>query len=492
MKKFFLFIALLFTYLIIFNTNTIYAQELEINSKYAILYNLDDNLLLYEKNSNTQVPMASLTKIMTTLVAIENIKDFNQTVTLGANVFQGLAEANASVAGFKYNEKVTYYDLLMGAMLPSGADATRGLAINISGSEAQYVELMNKKAQELNLKNTHFANTTGLESNNHYSTAQDIATLLQYALKNETFKKIYTTREYTTTNGLKMYSTLKKISKNYTIDVSNILGSKTGFTDEAGYCMSSIANYNNINYLLITLGADKDSTSPLQLYDAKTIYEYYAANYSYKNIIEENQQIDKIKIKYSKEKEYEIKSDKTITKYLENTFQKENVKYIYEGKTELTNKDKKDEEIGKIIIQYNNETLDTIPVILKEEIKFDTFEYLLQTKLIYPIGFALLIIIFIIIKPKKKKKENIIVKIIFFYFKYLLFQELTAFSSYLSGIFLHKILFILPSTNTLPSFIINFGLLNPFLPLLNKSLISKSNLSSAVIVEINSSLIISF
>ncbi len=407
MKKKLTIFLIILSIIFIFKTDKIYANEIEINSKYAILYNLDDDILLYEKNSNEKTPIASLTKIMTTIVSIENIKDLNEKVILGPNIFSGLAEANASVAGFKYNEKVTYYDLLMGAMLPSGADATRGLSINIAGSEKQFVELMNKKAQELNLKNTHFEDVTGLESINHYSTAQDIATLLKYALKNETFKKIYTTREYTTTNGLTFYSTLKKISKNYTIDVSNIKGSKTGFTDEAGYCMSSIANYNNVNYLLITIGADKDSTSPLQLFDAKKIYEYFASNYSYKNIINENQEIKKIKIKYSKEKEYTIKSNKSIKKFLNNNFDTSKIKYEYQGKEELTSKDKENDEIGKVIIKYNNETLDTINIQLTEEIKFDTFEYLKQTKLIYPISILIIIIfLLIILKIKKRKKKK--------------------------------------------------------------------------------------
>lgn len=405
MKKIMTFILIILAQLIIFKTEKVYAENIEINSKYAILYNYDDDIILYEKNSNEKTPIASLTKIMTSLVAIENINDINEKVTLGYDVFKGLEEANASVAGFRYNDKVTYYDLLMGALLPSGADATRALAINISGSEEKFVELMNKKAQELNLKNTHFEDTTGLSYINHYSTAQDIATLLKYALKNETFKKIYETREYTTTNGLTFYSTLKKISKNYTIDVSNILGSKTGFTDEAGYCMSSIANYNNVNYLLITIGADKDSTSPLQLFDAKTIYEYYSSNYSYKNIIKENDHIANIKVKYSNINNYEIKSNKTITKFLSNEYKPENIKYEYVGINELSYKNKKNEKLGIVNIKYYDEILDTIEINLSKEIKFDLKNFLFETKLIYLSIPILIIFLIIIFKPKKKLKK---------------------------------------------------------------------------------------
>ena len=284
MKKIFLFIALLFTYLIIFNTNTVYAQELEINSKYAILYNLYDNLLLYEKNSNTQVPMASLTKIMTTLVAIENIKDFNQTVTLGANVFQGLAEANASVAGFKYNEKVTYYDLLMGAMLPSGADATRGLAINISGSEAQYVELMNKKAQELNLKNTHFANTHGLDADGHYTTAYDLAIITSYALENPIFQEIVSTKNTKVVNKKDDTNRYLKNKNKLLFTLENCVGVKTGYTDDAGRCLVSAVDKDGMKLVCVVLNCGpmfeesaallKECLNKYKMCNITELYEY--------------------------------------------------------------------------------------------------------------------------------------------------------------------------------------------------------------------------
>lgn len=169
----------------------IYAESdnLNINSKYAILYNLDDDNIIYEKNADDRISVASLTKIMTCIVALENIQNLDDTIILNKNIFYGLIEANASVAGFNAGDKVSYRDLVMGALLPSGADATRALAFNISGSEEKFVELMNKKANDLGLLNTHFENTTGLESANHYSSVKDISIILKYALQNDNFKK---------------------------------------------------------------------------------------------------------------------------------------------------------------------------------------------------------------------------------------------------------------------------------------------------------------
>ena len=402
MKRFLLFFTLVISFL--YGANICYAEELDIYSKSAILYNMDDDIILYEKNSEERTSIASLTKIMTCIVAIENIDNLDQKIILKSDVFTGLAEADASVAGFRIGENVTFRDLLMGALLPSGADATRALALNISGSESEFVNLMNNKAIELGLKDTHFENTTGLESSNHYSTVKDISIILKYALKNQTFKDMYTTREYTTTSNLTFYSTLKKISNNYSFDVSNILGSKTGYTDEAGLCMSSIANYNGVNYLLVTAGADYRGNVPRQLLDAMTIYNFYSTNYSYKNIINVGDYIKTINEEYSTKEKYDITSQITISKFLNNSFDENKIKYEYNGLDKISYKNKIGDKLGSVNIIYDDNKIGTFDVFLTETINFSLFRFLLQTKLIYLIG-ATIIILFIIICFLNKRKD---------------------------------------------------------------------------------------
>lgn len=401
MKRFLLFFTLVISFL--YGANICYAEELDIYSKSAILYNMDDDIILYEKNSEERTSIASLTKIMTCIVAIENIDNLDQKIILKSDVFTGLAEAGASVAGFRVGENVTFRDLLMGALLPSGADATRALALNISGSESEFVNLMNNKAIELGLKDTHFENTTGLESSNHYSTVKDISIILKYALKNQTFKDMYTTREYTTTSNLTFYSTLKKISNNYSFDVSNILGSKTGYTDEAGLCMSSIANYNGVNYLLVTAGADYRGNVPRQLLDAMTIYNFYSTNYSYKNIINVGDYIKTINEEYSTKEKYDITSPITISKFLNNSFNEDKIKYEYSGLDKISYKNKIGDKLGSVNIIYDDNIIDTFDVFLTETINFSLFRFLLQTKLIYLIGATIIILLIIICFFKKRK-----------------------------------------------------------------------------------------
>lgn len=397
--KFFLFLFLFFYF-----CTPAQAKEFELHSSHAILYNLDEDTILYEKNADERTAVASLTKIMTTIVAIENINNLNEKVTLTPDVFTGLIEANASVAGFQVGQQVTYMDLLMGTMLPSGADAARGLAINLAGSEKKFVTWMNQKVQELGLTNTNFVNITGLDAENHYSTVEDIATILKYALENPTFKKIYTTREYTTTNGLTLYSTLKKISEQSSADVSHILGTKTGYTGNAGLCLSSIANYNGINYLLVTTGADPKANSPLQLLDAITVYNYYANNYGYHSIVNRGETLVRIPIKYSYQEYYNITAPNNISKFLPNTFDKSKITYKYTGLKELSYKNDYQEELGQIEIIYDNEVLDIIPIYLEQKIYFNLLPFIIKTKLIYIIVLAIAILACIIYILKKKRK----------------------------------------------------------------------------------------
>ncbi len=139
------------------------ALELNISSKNAILYNMDSGEVIYEKDADEKASIASLTKIMTALITLENIDDLDRQVMLTSDDFKGLAEANAVTAGFTKGEIVTYRDLLYGLLLPSGADAAKVLARNVLGSEEKFIEKMNEKAKEMNLKTTHFSTVIGLD-----------------------------------------------------------------------------------------------------------------------------------------------------------------------------------------------------------------------------------------------------------------------------------------------------------------------------------------
>ena len=401
MKKFIIILLLLIPI-------NVFALDLDITSSNAIMYNLNDNEVIYEKGSEEEVSIASLTKIMTCIVAIENIDNLDDKVILTNKDFESLAEQNAAVAGFRVGEEVTYRDLLYGLMLPSGADAAQALARNIAGSNEEYVELMNKKVKELKLSHTHFVNTTGLDIDNHYSSVYDLSKIFMYALKNDTFKEIITTSTYTTSNGrLTLRSTISKALSNYNLDMSYLLGGKTGTTGNAGLCLATIAEKDKVNYLLVTVGAPYPSNGPTNYIDQKKIYEYFMNNYSYKSIVDKDEKLLRINTKYSKKDYIVINAPKTIKKYLNNDFDHSKVKYKYIGKKEILYNTKKGTKLGKIDIIYNDKVLDTIDVYLDKKLELDVFKYICGHKLIIVVfGILFLLLMIIIIRKRTVKKKR--------------------------------------------------------------------------------------
>ena len=252
-----------------------------INSPYAVLMQVRGGRVIGEINGDQQMYPASMTKIMTTIVAIENLKDLDQEITLTNEMFEGLYEQDATQAGFQPGETVRAIDLLYGVMLPSGAECCIALADTISGSEADFVALMNEKAAKLGMSGTNFCDTTGLHDANHYSTAKDIAVLLKYALRNDTFRKIIESPYHSTqaTNihpdVITFYSTMFKNLSDTVVTDGQIMGGKTGYTGEAGHCLASFAEIDGTEYILVTGGAS--GTGIPHINDALTVYNRLGA-----------------------------------------------------------------------------------------------------------------------------------------------------------------------------------------------------------------------
>ena len=257
-------------------------QKLKVDSKYGVIVNLDTREILADKKSSERIFPASLTKIMTLIVAAENIKDYSDTYKFSSELLDPLFADEASCAGFLAGEKVTIDDLMYGCILPSGADGALGLAEYVAGSEKNFVKLMNKKVNELGLKDTHFMNVSGLHDKFHYSTARELAKITEYAMKNEKCKEVLSTYTYKTSktdehpDGIELYSTM--FSRMYGDEAVNvkIIAGKTGYTDQSGNCLASYAeNSDGERFILITTSAN-GSYAPI--YDAINVYAKYAGN----------------------------------------------------------------------------------------------------------------------------------------------------------------------------------------------------------------------
>ncbi|MEG0615032.1 MAG: D-alanyl-D-alanine carboxypeptidase [Oscillospiraceae bacterium] len=250
----------------------------KIDAKNAVLLDISTNKIIAEKGGNERIYPASMTKIMTILVAAENIPDVNKTFTITNEILTPLIEEDATRAGFVEGETVKLIDLFYGAALPSGADCTVGLAIVVSGSEENFVKLMNEKCEKLGLKNTHFVNTSGLYGADHYSTPTDMAVIMREVLGNELCRKVLSTYKYTTSpttqhpKGIELESTMFSRMYGNEVEGVTIEGGKTGYTNEAKHCLVSYCVKDEKEFIALTSGG---SGKYKPIYDAFTLYKEY-------------------------------------------------------------------------------------------------------------------------------------------------------------------------------------------------------------------------
>ena len=255
-------------------TANISENSLNLNSKSCIILDRKSKDVLYGKNEKNKVKMASTTKIMTAIVVIENA-DLNKTVEISKKS----ASTGGSRLGLKTSDKITINHLLYGLMLCSGNDAAVALAESVAGSISSFANLMNNKAIELGLENTHFETPHGLDSDNHYTTAYELALLTDYALKNSTFFKIVGTKNYT----ININGSPKNLTNTNELlgNLNGVYGVKTGFTNGANRCLVTSCKRGDMDIICVVLGAD---TNNFRTQDSIKLIEYVFNTYTYINI----------------------------------------------------------------------------------------------------------------------------------------------------------------------------------------------------------------
>ena len=363
---------LLYAILLFFPTYILALTYPNLHYSKSIIYDLTADNTLFELNASEKTSIASLTKILTVITALDYIDDLNTKITYTKEM-QKLVNEDTSKAGLKVGDIITYKDLLYASILPSGADATIMLALAISPSLDDFVNLMNKKAISISMTNSHFTNVIGLDDTNHYSTAKDILTLLKYALNNPIFQKIYTTKEYTLTNNLKVTTTLNHYN-NANLDLSSIIGSKTGYTNKAGLCISALFTSHNHTILIITLNTPKTKEF-YHLKDTLELINFINNNYNQQIIFTSDNLITSLKIS-NNNTPYQIKPSNYIYAFLPNDYQKKDLTTEYIGQEQLSFKDKKNSKIGLINYYYQNKLIYTESVFLSQDIEIPYLKYL--------------------------------------------------------------------------------------------------------------------
>lgn len=235
-----------------------------------LLMDAESGQTLASKAADVRRAPASLTKMMTVLVALEQVADPSQSTDVDTDHYLAMVEADASMAGFYGGETVTVRDLMYGTMLPSGGEAAGSLAIAVSGSESAFADLMNRKAAEIGMTGSHFMNATGLDDPDQYSTADDLARLVRHAMQNPEFMKIFSAATYVSSatpnhpDGIYMESSVIQAQHRYPLMPAGcvIVAGKSGITDDAGRCWASVIEKQNRRYIAVTMGAPLDQEDP--------------------------------------------------------------------------------------------------------------------------------------------------------------------------------------------------------------------------------------
>ena len=279
-------------------------------AKAALLIDLNTGRAVYEQDADERVYPASLTKIMTCLLALEN-GNLSDVVTVSASALDDL-DADSSVAGLQVGEQMTLENLLYCMMVVSGNDACNVIAEHIAGSITDFVRMMNQRAYELGCLNTHFSNPHGLHDENHYTTARDLSIITQAALKSENFRQIVDTYEYQLPDDnvrqnipkLKTTNMLIYRSMSNSLYYSRAHGIKTGYTSQAGRCVISEATGDGLDLLGIVCGAattilDSGDLLMENFTECARLFDYGFDNYSYLPIMSPLYPVDQVKINNS-------------------------------------------------------------------------------------------------------------------------------------------------------------------------------------------------
>lgn len=256
-------LTLIFCGLLVFSLKQeVYAKNNEISAKSYILMESSTGKILSQKNADVKMPMASTTKIMTTLIALEQ-EDIDTYFTVDPQAI--LVEGSSM--GLLPGDSVNLYSLAVGMILSSGNDGANATAVKIAGNIENFAKLMNEKAKDIGMVNTNFTNPSGLPDDNHYSTAYDMALLAKYAMNNENFKAIASKQnmrvEYGNPPYIRYLSNHNRLLKEY----EGAIGIKTGYTKKAGRCLVSAAQRENTRLICVTLNAPNDWNDHKMLFD---------------------------------------------------------------------------------------------------------------------------------------------------------------------------------------------------------------------------------
>lgn len=413
-------IGFIFLLLIIFSVTStcIFASTPTISSQSGVAIDADSGIVLYGKGINEKVYPASTTKILTAILALENLS-LDKSVVVSKTAIS--IPWDSSSIYLKEGEVITVKELLYGLLLESGNDAANVLAESVSGSISEFVKLMNSKLSELGCNNTHFANAHGYSDPNHYTTAQDMAKLFRYCIKNDTFLEIISTKTYivneTNKTKTKRYFSntnrliQKKSDSIYSRYYEYCIGGKTGYTDEAGKTLVTYGKKDNKNVIVTVFNGSDINGKDGRYTDAINLFEYSFNNFE-KQKITKSEEYSFSYINLENRLKYWVYMDGDLELLLKKSDYVDELSYtinIDDSSLPETVDSQKDIVVGsiKFKMNLNNELYETQKDLKLSKIEtisiYESSNYYI---ILIPIIILLILVIFIVIKKSRKKAHS--------------------------------------------------------------------------------------
>lgn len=333
------------------------------NASSAILIERDTGQVLFEKNSNEKLPPASMTKVMTMILIMEAIESGKIKLTDEVQTSEFAASMGGSQIFLEPGEVMTVNDMLKGIAIGSANDASVAMAEYIAGTHDSFVDMMNDKASELGLKNTHFVNTTGLPEENHYTTAHDMAIMAKELLKHENITKytgLYEDYLREDTDNRFWLVNTNRLVKFY----NGVDGLKTGYTSEAKYCLTATAKRNDMRVIAVIMGAPSSKERNRQI---TQMLDYAFANYATKKLYDRHQFIDEVKVSKGSKANAKLVTSETISLLLKKGDAKLDVSTEVKVDT-LHAPIKKGQQVGTLIVKNNGKVVTKSPLLASENI----------------------------------------------------------------------------------------------------------------------------
>lgn len=365
-----LLLSVMATFVLFFGVSTAaWAEEKNVKLvdgvKSAILIERDTGQVLYEENSDTPLPPASMTKIMTLLLIMEALDKGKIQMDEKVRASEYAASMGGSQIFLEPGEEMTVEDLLKGIAIASGNDASVAMAERIAGSEEQFVSMMNQKAKELGLKNTHFKNSTGLPAKGHYSSAKDMAVIAKELLKYEEITKFTGTYEDYLREGTDKKFWLvntNRLVKFY----DGVDGVKTGYTNEAKYCLTATAKKGNMRVIAVVFGAKTPKDRNAQI---TKLLDYAFSQYETHPLFKRNEVVTKAKLSKGSDKDVQLITSEPVSMITKKGESIDDIKQEIMFKNHLVAPVKKGDELGTLVLKKNGKVFAESKLVAKQDVR---------------------------------------------------------------------------------------------------------------------------